>query len=228
MTGRLQLIPTPIGNLGDLSERAVAALRDADAIACEDTRYTGRLLAHLGIRSQLVSVHEHNERRRIPQLLERLHNGETVALVSDAGTPLVSDPGFALTRAVIEAGLAVEALPGPSAALTALLVSGLEPQPFTFVGFPPPKSGKRQRFFRSFAALGHTLVAFESPHRITASLADAREAFGSTRRAAIARELTKVHEEVLRGTLGDLAEELESRERQRGEFVLLVARADGD
>lgn len=226
MAGRLQLIPTPIGNLGDLSERAVAALRDADLVACEDTRHTGRLLAHHGIKATLLSVHEHNERRRIPQLLEKLQDGETIALVSDAGTPLISDPGFALTRAVLAEEIEIEALPGPSAVLTALLVSGLEPQPFTFVGFPPPKTGKRQRFYRSYAELGHTLIAFESPHRIAASVTDARDVFGADRRAVVARELTKMHEEVLRGSLDELAQELAGRERQRGEFVLLVARPD--
>ena len=227
MAGTLQVISTPIGNLADLSERAAEALRAADVVACEDTRHTGRLLAHLGIRSRLVSLHEHNETRRIAGLLELLAEDQRIALVSDAGTPLVSDPGFALTRAAIAAGARVEALPGPSAVLAALVVSGLEPLPFTFAGFPPPKAGRRRRFYERFAALDHTVVFYESPHRVLASLADALTVFGD-RRAALCRELTKLHEETLRGRLSDLEAELSQRPSIKGELALVVGRDDGE
>lgn len=194
-------------------------------MACEDTRHTGRLLRELGIDARLISLHEHNERRRIPSLLAAVEEGTTVALTSDAGTPLLSDPGFVLVREAARRGLVVEAVPGPSAALAALVVSGLPPHPFTFTGFPPPRSGKRRTFYRRFAALGHTLVVFESPHRLLASLDDALAELGN-RPAAIGRELTKIHEEVLRGTLGELRRRLAERDRLRGEFVLVIAGGD--
>jgi 16S rRNA (cytidine1402-2'-O)-methyltransferase len=219
--GRLVFVSTPIGNLEDLSPRAAAALASADRIACEDTRHTGRLLHHLGIRKPLVSLHEHNERRRLPELVAALDAGETIAVASDAGTPLLSDPGFPLARAAVEAGHRIEAIPGPSAILTALVVSGLPPYPFTFAGFAPPKSGKRRTFWRRFGALGHTVVAFESPHRIGASLADAIAELGADRPAALARELTKLHEEVVRGTLGEI-EAAVAAKRPLGEYVLVI------
>jgi 16S rRNA (cytidine1402-2'-O)-methyltransferase len=219
--GRLLLVATPIGNLEDLSPRAARALAGADLVACEDTRRTGKLLAHLGARARLVSLHEQNERRRIPALLAALAAGKTVALVSDAGTPLLSDPGFPLVRAAIEAGTRVEPLPGPSALLAALVASGLPPYPFTFAGFPPPKPGRRRSFFRRFAALDHTLVVFESPHRLAASLDDAAAELGAGRPAALARELTKLHEEIVRGTLGELAERARATE-PIGEHVVVV------
>ncbi len=221
-SGKLVLVATPIGNLDDLSPRAREALETADLVACEDTRRTGRLLARLGIKRRLVSLHEHNERARLPRLLEELEQGQTIALVSDAGTPLLSDPGFLLTRGAVERGLRVEPIPGPSAVLAALVVSGLPPYPFTFAGFPPPKSGKRRRFYERFAELDHTVVYFESPHRVLASLKDAAEVLGE-RQAVVARELTKLHEEVLRGTLSELAERLAERSVIRGEIALVVA-----
>ena len=225
MSGRLLVVATPIGNLEDLSPRAAKALAEADLVACEDTRHSGRLLAHLGIRKRLVSLHEHNERRRIPELVAALEGGATIAVVSDAGTPLLSDPGFPLVRAALEAGARVEAIPGPSAILTALVASGLPPYPFTFAGFAPPKSGKRRTFYRRFGTLGHTLVVYESPHRLVASLEDAVAELGADRPAALARELTKLHEEVVRGSLADLA--AWARERKLlGEFVLVVAGAE--
>ena len=227
--GRLLVVATPIGNLGDLSLRAREAFERADLIACEDTRVTGRLLAHLGIRKQLVSLHEHNERQRLARLLDDLERGATIALASDAGTPLLSDPGFLLVREAAARGVAIEPIPGASAILAALVASGLPPYPFTFAGFPPFRSGKRRAFYRSLAALGHTVVVFESPHRILASLADARAEFGD-RPAAIGRELTKLHEEFLRGRLSELAAELASRPSLKGEFALVVGpppRGDG-
>jgi 16S rRNA (cytidine1402-2'-O)-methyltransferase len=224
MAGTLQIVSTPIGNLEDLSPRAVRALEAADLVACEDTRRTGRLLAHLGLRKRLVSLHEHNERARTPDLVEQLLAGETVALVSDAGTPLVSDPGFVLVRAAIERGIRVEAIPGPSAALAALTVSGLPPYPVTFAGFVPRKSGKRRAWFRELAGLPHTLVLFESPHRILACLEDAEAQLGD-RQAALGRELTKLHEEVLRAPLSALQALLASRASVKGELVLVIAGA---
>ncbi len=226
MPGRLLLVATPIGNLADLSPRAEAALREADLVACEDTRRSGRLLHHLGISKPLLSLHEHNERARLPRLLAALADEQTVAVVSDAGTPLLSDPGFVLAREAIAAGHRVVAVPGPSALLAALVVSGLPPHPFTFAGFPPPKSGRRRSFYRGLAGLGHTVVLFESPHRLRASLEDAVAEFGANRPAILARELTKLHEEVVRGTLAELVEEMARRERLLGEFVLVVAGAE--
>ncbi len=221
MPGRLLIVATPIGNLDDISPRARTALEQADLVACEDTRRTGRLLSHLGIKKRLLSLHEHNERQRLPRLLDSLSQGQTVALTSDAGTPLLSDPGFLLVREAIAQGIPVEHLPGPSAVLAALVVSGLPPYPFTFAGFPPPKSGKRKRFFARFADLDHTLIFFESPHRLLASLADALDQLGD-RPVVVGRELTKLHEEVLRGSLAQLLEVLESRASLKGEFVLVV------
>lgn len=221
MSGRLLLVATPIGNLDDLAPRAVAAFAAADLVACEDTRRTGLLLHNLGIKKPLVSLHEHNERARTSSILAALAQGQTVAVASDAGTPLLSDPGFFLTRAAIAAGHRVESIPGASAPLAALLVSGLPPHPFTFAGFPPPKSGKRRNFFRKYADLGHTLILFESPHRIVASLEDAQAELGD-RQAALARELTKMNEEVVRGTLGEIHRDLAARDRILGEFVLVI------
>jgi 16S rRNA (cytidine1402-2'-O)-methyltransferase len=221
LSGRLLVVATPIGNLEDIAPRARRALESADLVACEDTRHTGRLLAHLGLKKPLLSLHEHNERGRLQSLLARLEAGETIALASDAGTPLVSDPGFLLVREAIAHGVPVEAIPGPSALMVALVASGLPPLPFTFAGFPPPKTGKRRTFYARFAELGHTLVLFESPHRIAASLADAREALGD-RPAALCRELTKLHEEILRGSLGEIAAEIEARPRVKGEITLVI------
>lgn len=227
MPGRLLLVSTPIGNLEDLSPRAARALGEADLVACEDTRRTGRLLAHLGLAKPLLSLHEHNERARLPRILAALDEGQSVAVVSDAGTPLLSDPGFPLVRAALEAGHRVEPVPGPSAILAALVASGLPPYPFTFAGFPPPKSGKRKSFFRALGAAGHTLVFFESPHRLLASLADLRAELGD-RRAAIGRELTKLHEELLYGRLSELEVELAGRPSLLGEFVVVVGAAEAE
>ena len=219
--GTLYIVSTPIGNLGDLSERAADTLGEVDLVACEDTRHTGRLLAHLGIKRRLVSLHEHNEARRVPRLLDELREGTSIALVSDAGTPLLSDPGYLLVREATGAGIDVRVVPGPSAAVAALSLSGLPPHPFTFLGFPPPKSGRRRRFYRRWAQLDHTLVIFESPHRILASLRDLLTEMGD-RPAALAREMTKLHEEVIRGTLEEILAAVEARERLKGELVLVV------
>ena len=227
-TGKLWIVATPIGNLDDLTARAREALQLADVVACEDTRRTGRLLQKLGFKKRLVSLHEHNERQRLGALLETLESGLSVALVSDAGTPLLSDPGFLLVRAAIGQGVEVSPVPGASALLAALVASGLPPYPFTFAGFPPPKAGRRKRFYRRLSELDHTLVIFESPHRLLASLADAGEELGD-RPVTLGRELTKKHEEFLRGSLGEILERLKSRPSLKGEFVLVVgARPDRD
>jgi 16S rRNA (cytidine1402-2'-O)-methyltransferase len=228
-SGVLCIVATPIGNLGDLSDRAREVLGSADLVVCEDTRHTGRLMAALGLRRPLLSLHEHNERARVPALLERLQNSQTLALVSDAGTPLLSDPGYVLVRECIRAGVRIEPIPGASALLAALVISGLPPQPFTFAGFPPPKRGKRRTFLGKLATVDHTVVLYESPHRILATLEDAGQVFGIDRQAVVARELTKLHEEVLRGRLDDLLTRLEERAAStglKGEYVLLLAGSD--
>jgi 16S rRNA (cytidine1402-2'-O)-methyltransferase len=219
--GTLWVIATPIGNLGDLAPRAAQVLGAVDVVACEDTRRTGALLRHLGLRKTMRSLHEHNERARVREILDLLEDGRDVALVSDAGTPLLSDPGFLVVREAARAGVTVRPLPGPSAALAALVVSGLPPYPFTLLGFPPPRTGKRQTFLRRFAEHEHTLVFFESPHRLIASLDDAIAVWGD-RPAAIGRELTKLHEEVVRGGLRELREALAARPALKGEFVVVV------
>lgn len=224
MPGKLLVVATPIGNLDDLSPRAQAAFESADLVACEDTRHTGRLLAHLGIKKPLISLHEHNERQRLPRLLADLEEGKVIALASDAGTPLLSDPGFLLVREAAARGVRIEPIPGPAAPLAALVVSGLPPYPFTFAGFSPPKSGKRRTFFKQWADLGHTLIFFESPHRLIPSLEDAIAVLGD-RPVAVARELTKLHEEVLRGPLSEVLEKLRGRPALKGEFVIVVGAA---
>ena len=221
--GRLQVVATPIGNLADLSTRAREALAHADVIAAEDTRRTGALLRSLGIARPLVSLHEHNEPRRAAALIARLLAGETVALVSDAGTPLLSDPGFELVRATVEAGIAVEAIPGPSAIVTALVLSGLPTNRFCFEGFLPARQRERRAALAALAHESRTLVFFEAPHRIAAALTDLAGEFGAGRRAVVARELTKAHESVYRGTLGELAARARTEENfTRGEITLVV------
>ncbi|HEY3865143.1 MAG TPA: 16S rRNA (cytidine(1402)-2'-O)-methyltransferase [Solirubrobacteraceae bacterium] len=219
--GRLVVCPTPIGNLEDVTLRVLTALRTSDLVACEDTRHTRVLLDRHGIdAAKLLSYHEHNERARAGELVERMHAGAVVALVSDAGMPLVSDPGFALVRACIEAGLAVEVLPGPSAVSTALVASGLPAERWRFVGFLPRKAAERARLLER---AGETLVAFESPRRLAAVL---EQLSGSDpdRPLAVCRELTKLHEEVRRGTAAELAEHY-AEHAPRGEVVLVVGAA---
>jgi 16S rRNA (cytidine1402-2'-O)-methyltransferase len=224
MPGKLIIVATPIGNLDDVSTRAAQALSEADLVACEDTRRTGRLLTHLGLRRPLVSLHEHNERQRLPRLIAALRDGQRIVLASDAGTPLLSDPGFVLVREAIQEGIEIDAIPGPSAVIDALVLSGLPPHPFTFAGFPPPRSGKRQRFYQRFESIDHTLVFFESPHRLLASLADLQAVLGS-RPVAICRELTKLHQEILRGALEEVTHTLSERTALKGEFTLVVGAA---
>jgi 16S rRNA (cytidine1402-2'-O)-methyltransferase len=220
--GRLVVCPTPIGNLQDVTLRALQALAQADEIACEDTRHTRLLLARHGLSAKLVSLHEHNERSRAGELVQRLRGGAVVALVSDAGTPLVSDPGFALVRACLLAGIAVEVLPGPSAVTTALVASGLPADRWLFVGFLPRK---RAELMQLLAHAGQTLVAFESPRRLARTLRALAELDGE-RPAAVCRELTKLHEEVRRGSAAELARHFEAH-AARGEIVLVVGAAPG-
>jgi 16S rRNA (cytidine1402-2'-O)-methyltransferase len=223
MTGRLVLVGTPIGNLGDLSARAVEALTEADTIACEDTRRTRALLSHLGLPAgrRMVAVHDHNEAAAVRDLLDRLDRGERVVVVTDAGMPGISDPGERLVAAAAAAGHVVEVVPGPSAVLAALVVSGLSTSRFCFEGFLPRKGSARTKRLAELAAEPRTIVLFEAPHRVRQAVADLAAAAGVTRRVALARELTKLHEEVWRGTLGGAVEHLAAKE-PRGEYVLVV------
>ena len=221
----LVLVSTPIGNLGDLSPRGRAALEAADLVLCEDTRHTARLLAAIGVHARTAPLHEHNEDSRIPAVLERLRGGQTVALVSDAGTPLLSDPGYRLVRAALAAGLPVGVVPGANAAVTALVLSGLPPLPFLVLGFPPPRPAARLAGFQALraaeqAGLSATLIWYEAPHRLAATLADLATAFGD-RPAAVARELTKRFEEVRRDRLPTLAAWY-ATEPARGEITVLL------
>jgi 16S rRNA (cytidine1402-2'-O)-methyltransferase len=224
--GTLQVVATPIGNLADLSLRAQQVLGGADVIAAEDTRRTLQLLQSLGISRPLVSLFEHNESQRVPQLLERLAAGQSVALVSDAGTPLLSDPGFELVRAASRAGFAVQAIPGPSAITAALAVAGLPTQRFCFEGFLPARAAERRSALAALAHEARTLVFFEAPHRIRATLADLAAEFGAEREAVVTRELTKAHESIYRGTLAELGLTAARDENfERGEITLVVAGA---
>ncbi|HEY7967948.1 MAG TPA: 16S rRNA (cytidine(1402)-2'-O)-methyltransferase [Solirubrobacteraceae bacterium] len=218
--GRLVVCPTPIGNLEDVTLRVLAALRAADLVACEDTRHTRKLLDRYGVTGRLVSYHEHNERERAGELVAKMRKGSVVALVSDAGMPLVSDPGFILVQACIAAGLSVEVLPGPSSALAALVASGLPAERWRFVGFLPRKKGDLEKLLVSTA---ETLVAFEAPQRLAATLA-LLAAADPTRPVAVCRELTKLHEEIRRGSAGEIAAHY-AAERPRGEVVLVVGAA---
>jgi 16S rRNA (cytidine1402-2'-O)-methyltransferase len=222
MTGTLYIVATPIGNLEDITLRAVRVLREAAVIACEDTRHTRKLLDHFTIGTPTVSYHEHNEAQRSEELMERLWRGESIALVSDAGTPLVSDPGHRLVAAAIAAGVPVVPVPGPSAAMSALSASGLATDQFRFCGFLPAKSGQRRKALEERKHEDCTLIYYEAPHRILDALADAAEVFGP-RPVVVARELTKMHEEFLRGTAADVREKLAARPSVKGEFTLLIS-----
>lgn len=217
----LYLVATPIGNLGDITLRALETLRGADVIACEDTRVTGRLLARHGIATPVSPYHEHNAERARGPLVARMTRGDAVALVSDAGTPLLSDPGFKLVRAAIDAGIPVTALPGPSAGIAGLILSGLPTDRFFFAGFLPAKGAARLKALESFAAVPGTLIFYESPGRLAAVLADMAEVLGP-RPAAVARELTKLYEEVRRGALPDLAARYATEGAPKGELVVIV------
>ena len=226
MPGVLYIIATPIGNLEDLTFRALRILKEVDLIAAEDTRHSRRLLDHYGIKTPLTSYHEHNERSKARHLVERLQRGENIALISDAGTPLLSDPGQRLVQEASGVGISVSPVPGPSALVAALSASGLSMERFAFEGFLPAKGKERREKLQSLCAESRTLVFYEAPHRLKESLADIAVIFGA-RQMVLAREMSKVHEEFLRGSPGDLITELAERE-VRGELTLVIAGATGE
>jgi len=223
----LYIVATPIGHRDDLSSRAVYTLTGVDRILAEDTRHSASLLKHYGINTPLVSLHEHNETQRIDRVVEWLSSGESLALISDAGTPLISDPGYRLVRHCLQAGLAVSPVPGASALIAALSVAGLPTDAFRFVGFVPSKGGARERWLERWRNDPHTLVMYESPHRISACMASLEIVFGANREMTLARELTKQFETLLHGTIAEVAAIVnEDSNQQRGEFVLLIKGCD--
>lgn len=217
----LYLVATPIGNLNDITLRAIETLRAVDLIASEDTRKTGRLLKQLDIQTPQMAFHEHNEARAGERIIDLLQEGKSVALVTNAGTPAISDPGFTLVRRAIQAGVEMTMIPGPTALVMAVVLSGLPVHSFTFRGFPPRKSGRRQRFLAVDLNSPHTLIFYESPHRLGAFLADALAVYGD-RQAAIANDLTKLYEQVTRGTLSSLLASIQ-RQTLRGEYIVVIA-----
>jgi len=225
MPGTLYIVATPIGNLDDLTQRALSVLRQVDVIACEDTRHTRKLLTHFGIDARTVSYHEHNETSRATELADLLTAGRDVAVVSDAGTPLISDPGFRIVRAAIERGISIVPIPGASAFVTALAASGLASDQIFFGGFLPARATARRIKLEEIRSLNATVIFYEAPHRIAGALRDAHEVLGN-RPAVVARELTKLHEEFARGTLSELANLFSDANRARGEVVLMIAGAD--
>jgi 16S rRNA (cytidine1402-2'-O)-methyltransferase len=222
MPGTLYLVATPIGNLADITHRALQVLHDVDLIACEDTRHTHKLLKHYNIDTRTISYHEHNEQQRSEQLIDMLKQGLNVAVVSDAGTPAISDPGFRIVRAAIEHGLTVIPVPGPSALLAALIAAGLPPDEFFFAGFLPSRTTARRSRLNELRSVPGTLIFYEAPHRLAETLQDSYELLGE-REAVVARELTKLHEEIRRGLLSKLAEHYQ-QEKVRGEIVVLIDR----
>lgn len=225
MAGTLFIVPTPIGNLEDITLRALRVLESVDVIATEDTRHSGRLLAHYHIKKPLVSYQDHNEAQRLPQLLEQLRLGANIALVSDAGTPGVSDPGFKLIRQVAAEGMTVDVLPGASSVIVGLVGSALPTDKFFFGGFLPRTSSKRQATLTAYIQLPASLVFFESPHRVASALGDAHQVFGD-RQAVVARELSKIHQEYDRGMLSDLSLKY-AKKPTKGEIVLIIAGVNG-
>ena len=223
MPGTLYLVATPIGNLADITHRALQVLKDVDLIACEDTRHTQKLLNHYGITNKTISYHEHNEQAREAQLIDLLKQGSDIAVVSDAGTPSISDPGFRLVRAAIENEVPVVPVPGPSAVISALVAAGLPTDEFFFAGFLPSKSNARRARLSALQSVPGTLIFYEAPHRLSTTLRDAYEILGE-REAVVARELTKVHEEIRRGPLSELAAHYAKEENVRGEIVVLIDR----
>jgi 16S rRNA (cytidine1402-2'-O)-methyltransferase len=223
MTGTLYLVATPIGNLADITHRALQILKDVDLIACEDTRHTRKLLQHYGIETKTVSYHEHNEQQRAGELVELLKQGSDIAVVSDAGTPAISDPGFRLVRVAIENEVPVVPVPGPSALISAVIAAGLPTDEFFFAGFLPSRSNARRARLTELRSVPGTLIFYEAPHRLATTLTDAFEILGE-REAAVARELTKLHEEIRRGRLSELAAHYASDENARGEIVVLIDR----
>jgi 16S rRNA (cytidine1402-2'-O)-methyltransferase len=223
--GILYLVATPVGNLEDITLRALRILKEVDLIACEDTRHTAKLLTHYGISTPRQSYHQFNEESRTPMLLQMLRDGKNIALVSDSGTPLISDPGYEIVSACRKESVQVIPVPGPSAAIAALIASGLPAENFFFAGFLPPRASLRKRRLEELAAIPATLILYEAPHRLIASLEDIVAVLGA-RRANIARELTKVHEELLHGTLPELLDLLKARDRIQGEITIVIDRGE--
>ena len=223
MSGTLYLVATPIGNLADITHRALQVLKDVDLIACEDTRHTHKLLQHYGITTKTISYHEHNEQQRTRQLIDQLKQGSDIAVVSDAGTPSISDPGFRLVRAAIENDVTVVPVPGPSALISALIAAGLPTDEFFFAGFLPSRTNARRNRLAELRTVPGTLIFYEAPHRLAMTLKDAYEILGE-REAAVARELTKLHEQIKRGRLSELASYFEDHDKARGEIVVLIDR----
>ncbi len=222
---KLYVVPTPVGNLEDITRRAIRVLQEADLILAEDTRKGLNLLRHYGIEKQVISYHKDNEHRMVPSILGRLQEGQTLALISEAGMPGISDPGFLLIRACIEQNIAVESLPGPTAFVPALVNSGLPCDRFFFEGFLPAKKGRNKRL-KEVSRLPHTIVLYESPHRLLRTLKDLNEHFGKERRASISKEISKIHETTFRGTLEELLKQFEGS-KPKGEYVIIVAGATG-
>lgn len=219
----LYIVATPIGNLGDITLRAQEILSQVDKIAAEDTRHSNRLLQHLNIKKPMIALHEHNEFKISEKIIQLLKEGQQIAYISDAGTPLISDPGRNLVNLAHEHHISVIPIPGPSALIAALSVAGFKADEFMFIGFLPPKPSHRQTFLTQYQSMTCTLVAYEAPHRILASLKDMQECFGSERLALVAREMTKIHETITRGSLSDLYVQLEQYpEQQQGEFVIVI------
>jgi len=218
--GTLYLVPTPIGNLGDITQRALDTLGNSDLIACEDTRLSGRLLAHFGLKKKLISYHDFNEEKRLPRLLKVLREGGNISVITDAGSPGISDPAFRIIRAAIENDIVVCPLPGANAIIPALTGSGLPLDRFFFEGFLPQKSGARKNRLKKLKELKHTLIFYESPHRVEKTLRDMLEIFGD-RRACLAREISKLHEEFIRGNISEILDIIQSR-KIKGEIVLVV------
>ena len=224
MSGKLFIVATPIGNLEDLTPRARQALAEVDLIAAEDTRHTGRLLSHIGVKTRLLALHDHNEQQVVPKLVAALESGQSIALVSDAGTPLISDPGYRLVQAAHANDIVVSPIPGPSAVTAALSAAGLPTDRFCFEGFLPAKKAARQNMLNSLSRETRTLVFYESVHRITEVLADLCDAFGDERAAFVGRELTKMHEQCVQETLGSLRDKVaDGSIVGKGEFVIVVA-----
>lgn len=226
-SGCLYIVATPLGNLADVTLRALDVLRSVDIVAAEDTRKTRRLLGHHGIQRQLVSYHEHNERRRTDELMAHLARGSRIALVSDAGTPCISDPGYRLVTAAANAGIKVVPIPGVSALTAALSASGLPTDAFVFAGFAPKKKGRRRELFQELATSPYTVILYESPQRVVGLLGDILDAMGD-RSCVVAREMTKLHEEFLRGRLSEVREALADREKIKGECTVLISGRHGD
>jgi 16S rRNA (cytidine1402-2'-O)-methyltransferase len=223
MPGTLYIVSTPIGNLEDITQRAIRILSEVDLIACEDTRHTRKLLNHFCIETPTTSYHDHNERERAPELLKKLRDGSDIAVVSDAGTPGISDPGFRIARLAAEEGIRVVPIPGPTALIAALVASGFPSDQFFFGGFLPARANQRRTRLAEVSSIQATLIFYEAPHRIAEAIRDALEILGE-RQAVVARELTKLHEEVMRGKLSELVEIFAAQEKARGEMVLIVDR----